>query len=92
MQTLFTGLMPKYGNTFVQGFYLEFKNKSCYISLQEDIFRKAFKISARARNYCKSPVEQTSGRNSIGLTVFGGIPRTHLVFSADPVVGVQIFP
>ena len=51
--------MPEYDNTFVQGFHLEFENKSHYISLPEEIFRKAFKMSARAKNCCKNL--ETSG-------------------------------
>ena len=75
----FTILMPKYGSTFVQVIYVEFKNMSCYIILLGEIFRKAFKMSARGRNNCnKCPVEETSGRNFIGLTVVWRILRKHL--------------
>ena len=35
MGTLLIVLMPECGNAFVQDLYLEFKNKSCYISSLE---------------------------------------------------------
>ena len=50
MRILFLVLIPQYGNAFVQGFYLEFKNKSCQISSLEDIFRKPFKMSVRTKS------------------------------------------
>ena len=63
----------------VQDFNLEFKNKSCYISLPEKGCRKKFKMSAKGRKICKkAPVEQTSCRNLIGLTSVWLSPRNHL--------------
>ena len=40
---MFIVLMPEYGNTFVQVFYVELKSKSHYVSLQQEIFRKVSK-------------------------------------------------
>ena len=40
MRTLFIVLIPKYANIFVQDSRLEFKNKSCYISLQKKFSEK----------------------------------------------------
>ena len=53
MWSVFIVLMPEYGNKFLQGFYIEFKNKSYHISLLEEIFRKTFKWLTTARNNCK---------------------------------------
>ena len=79
MGTLLIVLMPECGNAFVQDLYLEFKNKSCYISSLEEIFRKALKMSVRPSNNCKKCLaEQTSSRNSIGLAGACKIFRNHL--------------